>query len=133
MLRLLTCLIVFAFSLCRPVAALAAGHPTVPGAELTVYWVIPFACMLLSIAVMPLLAPHFWEHHFGKISIFWALAFTIPCAIVFGLPVAFYELLHIILLDDYVPFIILFFALFTVAAGVRHLHYRASPRAASSA
>ena len=118
MSRLLTCLIVFAFSLCRPVTVLAAGHPTVPGAELAAYWVIPFACMLLSIAIMPLLAPHFWEHHFGKISIFWALAFAIPCAIVFGFPVALYELLHIILLD-YIPFIILLFALFTVAGGVR--------------
>ncbi|SDF73542.1 sodium:proton antiporter [Desulfovibrio legallii] len=102
-----------------PAAALAAqGHPTVPGAELAVYWAIPFACMLLSIALMPLLAPHFWEHHFGKISLFWGLAFLVPCALVYGFSTALYEFLHIILLD-YIPFIILLFTLFTVAGGVR--------------
>jgi Na+/H+ antiporter NhaD/arsenite permease-like protein len=102
-----------------PAAALAAqGPPTVPGAELAVYWAIPFACMLLSIALMPLLAPHFWEHHFGKISLFWGLAFLVPCALVYGFSTALYEFLHIILLD-YIPFIILLFTLFTVAGGVR--------------
>ncbi len=102
-----------------PCAALAAeGHPTIPGAQLSAVWVIPFACMLLSIAIMPLALPHFWEHHFGKIAVFWGLAFLVPCLLVFGFPVALYEFLHIILLD-YIPFIVLLFALFTVAGGVR--------------
>ena len=109
----------FCLSLCLPAAALAAqGHPTLPGAGLDALWAIPFACMLLSIAVMPLAAPHFWERHFGKISVFWGLAFLLPCAFVFGPSVALYELLHIIILD-YIPFIILLFSLFTVAGGVR--------------
>ena len=104
-----------------PAAALAAqGHPTLPGVGLNALWAIPFACMLLSIAVMPLAAPHFWERHFGKISVFWGLAFLLPCAFVFGPSVALYELLHIIILD-YIPFIILLFSLFTVAGGVRRL------------
>ncbi len=103
-----------------PDLALAAEghHPTLPGAQLSAIWVIPFACMLLSIAIMPLTLPHFWEHHFGKISVFWGLAFLVPCFIVYGLGVALYEFLHIILLD-YIPFIVLLFALFTVAGGVR--------------
>ena len=119
MLRHLTSFAALSVLLLLPATVFAAqGHPTVPGAELSVYWAAPFACMLLSIAVMPLFAPHFWEHNFGKISIFWALAFLVPCALTFGFSVALYELLHIILLD-YVPFIILLFALFTVAGGVR--------------
>lgn len=93
-------------------------HPTIPGAELSAIWVIPFACMLLSIALMPLTMPHFWEHHFGKIAVFWGLAFLIPCFAVYGFGVALYEFLHIIILD-YIPFIVLLFALFTVAGGVR--------------
>ena len=103
-----------------PALALAAGgaHPTIPGPELSAAWVIPFACMLLSIAVMPLAAPHFWEHHFGKIAIFWGLAFLVPCAFVYGFSTALYEMLHSIL-GEYVPFIILLFSLFTVAGGVR--------------
>ncbi|MDE5878732.1 MAG: sodium:proton antiporter [Desulfovibrio sp.] len=108
-----------ALALFAPEAALASeGHPTIPGAQLSAIWVIPFACMLLSIAIMPLALPHFWEHHFGKIAVFWGLAFLVPCFIVFGLGTALYEFLHIILLD-YIPFIVLLFALFTVAGGVR--------------
>lgn len=96
----------------------AEGHPTIPGAEISAIWVIPFACMLLSIAIMPLAMPHFWEHHFGKIAVFWGLAFLVPCCLVYGFGTALYEFLHIILLD-YIPFIVLLFALFTVAGGVR--------------
>ena len=104
---------------CMPdVALAAAGHPSIPGAQLSVYWAIPFVCMLLSIAVMPLALPHFWEKHFGKIAAFWGLAFLTPCLLVYGFNVALYEFLHIILLD-YVPFLVLLFTLFTVAGGVR--------------
>ena len=88
------------------------------GKQLEVYWIIPFVCMLLSIAVCPLATPHFWHHHFGKTSVFWGLAFLVPFAAVFGVQLAFYELLHSMLLE-YIPFIILLFALFTVAGGIR--------------
>ena len=94
------------------------GHPNIPGAQLSVLWAIPFVCMLLSIAIMPLALPHFWEKHFGKIAAFWGLAFLTPCLLVYGPNVALYEFLHIILLD-YVPFLVLLFTLFTVAGGVR--------------
>ena len=78
------------FSLMVPLAALVlmaspalASHaPHIPGAELSAIWVIPFACMLLSIALGPLLIPHFWEHNFGKVSVFWGLAFLSPCCLV---------------------------------------------------
>ena len=95
-----------------------AHHATIPGAQLSAIWAIPFVCMLLSIAIGPLAAPHFWEAHFGKISVFWGLAFLIPCCLVYGWQIALYEFCHIMLLD-YVSFIILLFALFTVAGGVR--------------
>ncbi|MBD5641133.1 MAG: sodium:proton antiporter [Desulfovibrio sp.] len=104
--------------LCMADPACAAHGPTIPGAEISAIWVIPFACMLLSIAIMPLALPHFWEHNFGKISVFWGLAFLVPCLIVYGFGTALYEFLHIIILD-YIPFIVLLFALFTVAGGVR--------------
>ena len=107
-------------TLLAPTLALAAGghHPTIPGPDLSAVWVIPFACMLLSIAIMPLAIPHIWHHHFGKIAVFWGLAFLVPCFAVYGAQVAIYELLHALLLE-YVPFIVLLFALFTVAGGVR--------------
>lgn len=88
------------------------------GSNLQVYWVIPFVCMLLSIAIGPLATPHFWHHHFGKVAVFWGLAFLAPFAFVHGPSLALYEFLHAMLLE-YVPFIVLLFALFTVAGGIR--------------
>jgi len=102
-----------------PGLALAGeGHPAIPGAELSVYWAAPFVCMLLSIAIMPLALPRLWEDHFGKIAVFWGMAFLVPCFAFYGMHVALYEFLHILLLD-YLPFLILVFSLFTVAGGVR--------------
>ena len=76
---------------CMPVGALAAaGHLNIPGEQLPVYWAIPFVCMLLSIAVLPLALPHLWEKHFGKIAAFWGLAFLTPCLLVYGFNVALY-------------------------------------------
>lgn len=92
--------------------------PHVDGAALTILWTIPFAGILLSIAVMPLVAPHFWHNNFGKVSFFWVLTFVIPFLIVQGLSIALYEVLHIVLLD-YIPFIILLLSLFTISGGIR--------------
>lgn len=103
--------------LAPPAALAAADHLSVPG-TLSAWWIIPFGGMLLSIAVMPLTAHVFWEHHRGKISIFWALAFLVPCLFIYGPGVTFYEFCHSILLD-YIPFLVLLFALYTVAGGVR--------------
>ena len=91
------------------------GHGNL-GEILPLYSCIPFACMLLSIALLPLVAGTFWHHHFGKISAFWAACLAIPFVAVFR-GQAVYEILHIIL-ADYVPFIILLWALFTVSGGI---------------
>ena len=70
-----------------PFSAQAAGDGhALDGASLSIVWVIPFVCMLLSIAICPLVVPHFWHHHFGKVAAFWGLAFLIPCALVYGFP-----------------------------------------------
>jgi len=86
------------------------------GAVLPLWSCIPFVCMLLSIALFPLFAPGFWHHHFGKISGMWAASLAVPFLITYG-GTALYELLHIIL-ADYVPFIILLWALYTVSGGI---------------
>jgi Na+/H+ antiporter NhaD/arsenite permease-like protein len=91
------------------------GHAQL-GEILPLWSCIPFACMLLSIALMPLLLPNFWHHHFGKVSAFWAAGLGIPFLWVFRGD-AVYEILHIILVD-YVPFIILLWSLYTVSGGI---------------
>jgi len=92
--------------------------PHLNGEELAIFWVIPFVGILLSIAVFPLVANHFWHHNFGKVSLFWAVSLVLPFLIVQGLEITIYELLHVGLLE-YVPFIILLLALFTISGGVQ--------------
>ncbi|MBI5907969.1 MAG: sodium:proton antiporter [Burkholderiales bacterium] len=99
---------------CWPGLALAANFD---GSQLSPLWGIPFAGLLLSIAVMPLLLPWFWHHHFGKVSAAWTLAFFLPFALIFGPALAGASLVHA-LVAEYIPFIILLTALFTVAGGI---------------
>ena len=94
----------------------ASEHHGVGGEKLPLWSVIPFIGILLSIAIFPLAAPHFWHHHFGKVSLAWSLIFAVPYIAVFHGP-AFYDILHIYLID-YIPFIILLWGLYTVAGGI---------------
>ena len=64
------------------------------------------------------MAPDFWHHNFGKISAFWAILLIIPFLLKVGFTITLYELLHVGLLE-YVPFIILLLALFTISGGVQ--------------
>lgn len=91
-------------------------HVVSLGTELPVWSIIPFIGILLSIALFPLLAPHFWHHHFGKVTIFWSLLFAIPFLFAYG-GQALYDILHIYI-ADYFPFLILLWALFTAAGGI---------------
>ena len=108
-----------------PALILAGGdaHGEVPHLDgsiknLNIIWVIPFIGILLSIAVFPLVAPLFWHHHFGKVSLFWAVSLIGPFLLKEGLEITLYELLHVAFLE-YIPFIILLLALFTISGGVR--------------
>jgi Na+/H+ antiporter NhaD/arsenite permease-like protein len=86
-----------------------AGSAFVPGPG----WVAPFAVMLLAIAILPLLAPAFWESNLRKLAVGAAL----------GLPVFVLYLRH----DpaalahtggDYLSFMALLASLFVVSGGV---------------
>jgi Na+/H+ antiporter NhaD/arsenite permease-like protein len=99
---------------CAPEAAFAA---TLDGASLSILWALPFAGILLSIALGPLLFPHVWEHHYGKFAFFWAAATLVPLVMATGFGTALESLLHTLFLE-YLPFIILLFALFTCAGGI---------------
>jgi Na+/H+ antiporter NhaD/arsenite permease-like protein len=93
----------------------AAGHVDL-GAELPLWAAIPFAGILLSIALFPLFAPNFWHHHYPKVSLAWALLFAVPFLFAYK-GTALYEILHIYIID-YIPFIILLGGLFAVSGGI---------------
>lgn len=89
----------------------------VDGSALSPLWGVPFAGLLMSIAALPLVVPSFWHHHYGKVAAAWALAFLLPFAAIHGMGPASAELVHA-LMAEYLPFIILLTALFTVAGGI---------------
>jgi Na+/H+ antiporter NhaD/arsenite permease-like protein len=96
---------------------LPAAAAEVDGASLSALWGIPFAGVLLSIALMPLFAQRIWHHHYGKIAAGWAVLFLLPFALFHGAGTTAGLLAHT-LLAEYIPFIILLVALYTAAGGI---------------
>ena len=87
------------------------------GQVLPIWSIIPFAGMLLSIALFPLFKAEWWEKNQLKVAIFWSLVFLIPFTVAYGFEIMGVKLSETILLD-YVPFIMLLLGLFTVAGGI---------------
>jgi Na+/H+ antiporter NhaD/arsenite permease-like protein len=87
------------------------------GSQLSPLWALPFVGLLLSIALMPIFVPSFWHHHFGKVAALCTLAFFIPFAVMFGSGLAGSSFVHA-LLAEYIPFIVLLTALYTVSGGI---------------
>lgn len=87
------------------------------GASLGWPWVLPFVSLLLSIATGPVLFPRIWNRHYGKIAAGWSVLTIASIALVYGVPAALASLMHAAL-ADYLSFIVLLFALYTVAGGI---------------
>jgi Na+/H+ antiporter NhaD/arsenite permease-like protein len=78
--------------------------------------IVPFVLILLAIALLPLIVPHWWEHNSNKALV----------ALILGVPVAGYLLLqgetgwhrvqHTML--EYVEFMVLLGALYTISGGI---------------
>lgn len=84
---------------------------------------IPFVVMLLSIALLPLIAPRLWSRNINKLI--FVLLIALPTAIMLtraGLG----EKLQEQILYDYIPFIALLAALYVVTGGI-HIHYSTTP------
>ena len=76
---------------------------------------IPFGLMLLTIAVAPLLAEHWWESNTHKLTI--ALFLGVPTAVCLMVGGMLQDLEHQ-LFGDYIPFIVLLLALYVVTGGI---------------
>jgi Na+/H+ antiporter NhaD/arsenite permease-like protein len=87
------------------------------GAALNWPWALPFAGILLCIATGPVLYPHLWERHYGKFAAVWAALVVIPLFMLVDTQTVAATLTHTALLE-YLPFILLLLALFTVAGGI---------------
>ncbi len=98
-----------------PDAACAADG--LDGARLSWPWALPFVGILLSIATGPVFYPRVWEHHLGKFAAFWSALVIVPLLVTTDPHLVTTTLAHTALLE-YMPFILLLLALFTVAGGI---------------
>lgn len=76
---------------------------------------VPFVLMLLSIAVFPLFWNHFWEKNSNKLIV--AVILSIPI-VIYLLAGGLWHRLYETMVFDYIPFIILLGALFTITGGI---------------
>lgn len=95
------------------VAAAAEGGRASLGHQLELGWVAPFVLLLLSIALLPLIVPHWWESNLNKGAI----------SALFGVPVAIYVAQvdgHRLIETgiEYMAFIVLLAALFIISGGI---------------
>jgi len=105
--------------LARPALA-AEGHAF--AALLPGWMVAPFACLLLCIAVLPLVAPRFWESNLRKLLV--ALGCSLPVLVLVGWhaatratgPEALGQLGHAV--KEYLSFIALLGSLYVISGGI---------------
>ena len=76
---------------------------------------IPFGLMLLTIAVAPLLAGHWWESNKHKLTV--ALFLGVPTSVCLLIGGMVHELEHQ-LFGDYIPFIVLLLSLYVITGGI---------------
>src|SRR5688500_18305169 len=91
--------------------------------DLEVVWLAPFVVLLLGIAVLPLIAAHWWESNRNK------LVFALVCGLPAAAYMAWFAAEHDVPLDlhhhpvlaalhEYVAFVLLLIALFTITGGI---------------
>lgn len=107
----ITVLCLFLFMPCISYAAEFSGE------HLSLWWGVPFVGILLSIALFPLFMARLWHHHYGKIIAIWTSLFIIAALMTFGFELTVQITAHAIL-EEYIPFILLLLALFTVSGGI---------------
>jgi Na+/H+ antiporter NhaD/arsenite permease-like protein len=95
----------------------AAQAASLDGASLNWPWALPFAGILLTIALGPLLSRNFWHRHYGKFAFVWATLTLSPLAALHGVDTAIAVLVSA-LLGDYLSFIVILFALYVIAGGI---------------
>jgi Na+/H+ antiporter NhaD/arsenite permease-like protein len=103
----------FALSLCFVAPALAHASEASLGSALPLWSVLPFAVMLLAIAILPLAAPKFWHHNKNRALV--SAVLGTPIAIWIGV-LDFGELA--LTFHHYIAFIILLASLYIISGGV---------------
>ena len=103
-----------------PAAAAAEGHAF--AASLPIWTVLPFAALLLCIALLPLAAPRFWESNLRKLLVAAACSLPVLALVLWHVavrptgPEALGHLAHAV--REYASFIALLASLYVIAGGI---------------
>ncbi len=106
------------------IAVVPPGHGTaeaatgLDGSALSWPWALPFIGILLSIAAGPLLFPKLWHRHYPTICAGWVALLLVALALGHGPSIAWSAFVHA-MLAEYLSFIVVLFALYVVAGGIR--------------
>ena len=101
--------------LCTP--ALATGDAAHAAAGVPGWLCIPFAALLLCVALGPIVGPHLWEKRQGVVVAILSVMLLVAYGMLQGGGAAV-ELGLECLVGDYIPFIVLLFGLFCVAGNI---------------
>ncbi|KAJ3123166.1 hypothetical protein HK098_002131 [Nowakowskiella sp. JEL0407] len=87
--------------------------------EISIYYIIPFLGLVLSIAIIPLIKPllHYWEKYYWIIAALWSVALLIPFSIQYSPGYMAYHLVYTVI-DEYLPFVLMVGSLYVVAGGI---------------
>ena len=91
------------------------------GTDVPVLAVVPFAALLLGIAILPIVAHHWWERNRNRAILSFGLALPIVVWLLSHGEAGMTELLH--KLEEYLSFILLLGSLFVISGGI---HIRGS-------
>ena len=99
-------------------APIAQAAPSTDGngIQLSAIWALPFVGVLLSIALVPLIAPLFWHHHFGKVAAFWVILLLFPF-LMMDFDYAAHTVAHA-LIAEYIPFVVMIGSLYIISGGI---------------
>lgn len=100
------------FSTIPAFAGEEGGHGVV---DLPLLSVLPFVLILIGIAILPLVAEHWWEQNKNKLIV--SAVLGIPILVYLFLMGLSHEISHV-LIYEYIPFIVLLWALFYISGGI---------------
>ncbi|ACK50736.1 Citrate transporter [Methylocella silvestris BL2] len=99
------------------IASPAAAAEALDGSKLPWQLGLPFVGILMSIALGPLFVKEWWHIHYEKAAAVWAMLTLGGLIAIVGLDATAAAFVHNMALE-YIPFILMLFALFTAAGGI---------------
>lgn len=84
--------------------------------EISVLWVLPFIILLLSIAIIPLVAPNFWHHYYWKYTLFlFAFPMLFICLFFLGSEIQEHMIYEA---KAYISFVLLISSLYIISGAI---------------